>query len=120
VKPKCHHCKRKGEDVCQYDTVLRRRGPGKKNKRKKDDEDSSSGIEDPSEESIKMYASEKHSIPVAGMSHGVEVGAGNEQYKMNVGDDTGISEYRGRMSLDKESIGGLGYGSRFETSTARV
>lgn len=34
VKPKCHHCSRRNEDSCVYDTVLRRRGPGKKNKSK--------------------------------------------------------------------------------------
>ncbi|RXK37292.1 hypothetical protein M231_05434 [Tremella mesenterica] len=32
ARPKCHHCSRRNEDVCEYDAILRRRGPGKKNK----------------------------------------------------------------------------------------
>ncbi|WWC85627.1 uncharacterized protein L201_000492 [Kwoniella dendrophila CBS 6074] len=33
-KPKCFHCHRRGEDVCVYEAILRRRGPGKHNKEK--------------------------------------------------------------------------------------
>jgi hypothetical protein len=34
AKPRCYHCKRRCEETCEYDAVLRRRGPGKKNKAK--------------------------------------------------------------------------------------
>jgi hypothetical protein len=33
VKPKCRNCDRRGEEICEYDAVLRRRGPGKNNKK---------------------------------------------------------------------------------------
>jgi hypothetical protein len=34
ARPKCYHCSRRNEDCCSYDVVLRRRGPGRKNKAK--------------------------------------------------------------------------------------
>ncbi|ORX34535.1 hypothetical protein BD324DRAFT_610110 [Kockovaella imperatae] len=33
VRPKCANCVRRNEDSCEYDTVLRRRGPGRNNKK---------------------------------------------------------------------------------------
>ena len=35
-KPKCRNCERRGEDACEYDATLRRRGPGKHNKKYKE------------------------------------------------------------------------------------
>ena len=34
-RPKCSTCLKKGEEMCEYDAVLRRRGPGKNNKKDK-------------------------------------------------------------------------------------
>ncbi|KAL7425289.1 hypothetical protein Q5752_000977 [Cryptotrichosporon argae] len=31
-RPRCAHCKRRPQDICEYDAVLRRRGPGRNNK----------------------------------------------------------------------------------------
>jgi hypothetical protein len=33
--PKCHNCTRKGEDTCEYVVALKRRGPGRKNRKDK-------------------------------------------------------------------------------------
>jgi hypothetical protein len=38
ARPKCFHCSRRKEDCCSYDVVLRRRGPGRKNKTKQKSE----------------------------------------------------------------------------------
>ncbi|WVN90127.1 uncharacterized protein L203_105362 [Cryptococcus depauperatus CBS 7841] len=34
VKPRCFHCVKRGEEVCEYEAVLRRRGPGKQNRKR--------------------------------------------------------------------------------------
>ncbi len=33
TRPQCHNCARRNEGVCEYDPVLRRRGPGRKPKK---------------------------------------------------------------------------------------
>lgn len=46
ARPKCHHCTRRNEPLCEYDTVLRRRGPGKKTKKSAQEGDRDSGSGD--------------------------------------------------------------------------
>jgi hypothetical protein len=104
VKPKCFHCSRKGEELCRYDAVLKRRGPGKKNKRKRgqDDEDSSGAEVSPSGASGRKRRLRIPPKPVI-----TEEGVGVSRMK---------DEYR---SQGDGMVGGEYLSSRFEVSTAR-
>lgn len=97
ARPKCHHCKRRNEEGCIYDAVLRRRGPGKKAKKRGGrGRSGSSGSED-------GEGDEEGSEEMDGSRRGYQ-GNGSGERGSSVG-SVGAST--------------LGLGSGFEISTAR-